>query len=478
MMIMERERKSLTQEQQEQFSNLLKDNEDILKQFLRDYKRHPEAWDVMSSEKKLQNFAATLTVEDLENCFGKENISEEVAKTFSSGTDSEKLNVLDSFSMNMIVALYKYKNPKEYRTISKAGADITRTFPEHIPTPTLPNYEYATSLKNQGNAYMIQIMMSMDKLEYKNGKLYFKGELEAVSEARLRRIAEDEKEKKTKIENSKAKKDEVTSNNDKEGSKIEPINLPFLKFYYGILTKKYEESINKSETIPEVTTIYLPDLAEARGLGRNINKNVIQTILNDISGFHNIAGIVKTNKNGRYYESIFPVLLFTGYDAEKNTVSISSPYLLRIVKGLYSASISKDKTGRPKLKKDGTPKRIPINSYLVKREIMKERNKAAVENVFIIVTGIEQAGRNGYHINIATLIERNPQLYDRIQKSKNPTRILQTCFKKTWELLDTMTDLKKRYKNIELPDPNDPSVIPTVRTKDRLVIHIKHDGKI
>ena len=100
MNIMERERKSLTQEQQEQLSNLLKDNEDIFKQFFRDYKRYPEAWAVMSSEKKLQNFAATLTVEDLENCFGKENISEEVAKTFSSGTDSEKLSVLDSFSMN------------------------------------------------------------------------------------------------------------------------------------------------------------------------------------------------------------------------------------------------------------------------------------------------------------------------------------------------------------------------------------------
>lgn len=472
---MDTEHRNLNQDQKERFSKLLQDNEDLMKKFLRDYKRYPEAWDVMNSQKTLQEFATTLKLEDLEGCLGKENVSEEVAEAFSSGTDQDKLFALDSFSMENIVSLYKYKNPKRYRTKAKAGANITRSFPTHIPTPTLPNYEYATSLKNKGNAYMIQIMMSMDNLEYKDGKLYFKGELEAISEATLRKIAE-EKKKKVK-DNETAKQEDVDGISDSE-SKIEPINLPFLKFYYGILTKKYEESIKKGESIPEITTIYLPDLAEARGLGRKISENVTKTILNDIICFHNIAGIVHTNKSGRRWESIFPVLVLIGYDADKNTISISSPYLLRIVKGLYGASISKDINGSPKLKKDGTPKRIPVNTYLVKREILKERNKDAVENVFLIVAKIEQAGRSGYHINIATLIERNQQLYDRIQKSKNPTRILQTCFKKTWELLDTMTELKTRYKNIVLPDPNDPSVIPTVRTMNSLVIQIKHDGKI
>lgn len=463
---MERERKSLTQEQQEQFSNLLKDNEDILKQFLRDYKRHPEAWDVMSSEKKLQNFAATLTVEDLENCFGKENISEEVAKTFSSGTDPEKLSVLDSFSMNMIVALYKYKNPKTYRTRSKAGEDVTRNLPTHVPTPTLTNYEYATSLNREGNAYLIQIMMSMDKLEYKNGKLYFKGDLKVASEAELKKIAEISKKKKD------------NNNTDESNSKIESINLPFLRFYYGMLTKEYEISIEKNEDIPDVTTFYLPDLAEARGLGRNINEKTIQAIIDDISGFHNIAGIMHINRNGRIDENIFPVLVFMGYDAGKNTISISSPYLLRIVKGLYHASIKKDKNGKQKVSRGGIVQRIPINSYLVKSEILKERNKTAVENVFLIVTGIEKAGGNGYNIAAKTLIERNPQLKERLKSSKNPSRVLRTCFKKTWELLSTMTDLKEKYKNIRLPNPNDPADIPTIGTLDKFVLVITHDGKI
>lgn len=52
-------------------------------------------------------------------------------------------------------------------------------------------------------------------------------------------------------------------------------------------------------------------------------------------------------------------------------------------------------------------------------ETKTERNKVAVENVFIIVQLIEQAGDNIPRIKASTLIERNPQLQERLENSTN-----------------------------------------------------------
>ena len=84
-----------------------------------------------------------------------------------------------------------------------------------------------------------------------------------------------------------------------------------------------------------------------------------------------------------------------GYDAAKNTISFSSPYLNHIVKTIYNASLVRDKNGNFKKCKSSKQIVSPSHSYLIKSSIAKERNKVAVENVRNIVQLIEQAGSKG-----------------------------------------------------------------------------------
>ena len=168
---------------------------------------------------------------------------------------------------------------------------------------------------------------------------------------------------------------------------------------------------------------------------------------------------------------------FEGYDSKTNTISFFSPYLSYIVKEIYSASIRCDKKGNPRIKRNGQPMLYPSNSFLVKPSIVSERNKAAVENVFIIVQLIEQAGNNGIpHIKAKTLIERNEALKARLKKSTNPVQLLRRVFKKTWQLLREQTLLLEVYEDIELPDPNNIEQIPTFGNLDH-VFNFRHNGK-
>ena len=148
-----------------------------------------------------------------------------------------------------------------------------------------------------------------------------------------------------------------------------------------------------------------------------------------------------------------------------------------VIRTIYNLSIRKDKNGKPKLKKSGEPLTLPTHSYLIDSSIVKERNKAAAENVIILVTLIEQAGDNIPRIKASTLIERNVQLAERLEETANPRALLNRVFTKTWELLRTKTRLTEVYKNIQLPDPKDPAFMPTMRTLDKVVFTFPHEGK-
>lgn len=348
-------------------------------------------------------------------------------------------------------------NSRKLRTKAKAGSTDLATI-NRLAIITAMDYINALNTNARGNAYMQH--MQMDGLKFNNGKLYF-------SDERAREVSEMElQDLQTKAE-------------------IENINLPFLQFYYSVIFQKWEKAINDKYTgsgdgkINPITKFYLPELAEARGLSKNVGADSVEAIKKDIASFHNIVGVLK-HKN--YKEpSYYPVLLFTEYDAATNTISIQSPYLLHVVKEVFSLSVRRTKDGKPRLRNDGTPQRIAVNSYLVHPEIVKEKNKAAVQNVFLLVQSIESRGGkrgelNEFSISANTLIERNPLLKQQLTK-KNPAQTLKRCFVKTWELLETETDLKEKYINIKLPDPKNPADIPTLKGLSNHVIKITHYGK-
>lgn len=338
-----------------------------------------------------------------------------------------------------------FKNRREqrvgYRTAAKAG-QVVKNYPTAVAAVTLSNYDNAISLYENGNAYLAPLP-GTDGLKFEDGKMYFEGSLAPISEAQLQNM-------KTK-------------------ESISTIDLPLLRSFYSILLAETQKNQKKLD----IVSLYVPDLAAYLGKPRNLNEERIQSIIVDVQKFHNIVGLIKTP----WGDSIFPVLNFEGYDKETNTISFSSPYMNYLINKLQELTVRKDSKGKPKLKKNNEPLRLPSHSYAIKSDIVKERNKNAVENVFIIVTTIEQAGNNTPHLAASTIVERNPQLKQALESSANPTQLLSRCFKKTWELLRSKTYLEDMYKDIELPNPNDPAAIPTASNLSKMVFRFPHKGK-
>lgn len=341
---------------------------------------------------------------------------------------------------------------RRLRTAAKAG-DILRITQERLALPTEPNFLNAVNLHAAGNAYIAQV--NMDGLRFDSGKLFF-------NDSRAREVSEME------LQDLKTKES------------IESINLPFLQFYYTQLFSQWEKAIQdqaagKSGEIDPITKFYLPDIASARGLPKNAGTASIEAIKKDVAAFHNVVGVLK---EGYASPSYYPVLNFEGYDSKTNTLALSSPYLLHVVETIFKASVRRTKDGTAKLRNDGTPKTKAVNSYLVHSDIQKERNRAAVQNVFILVQGVERCGKNEYTIKAQTLIERNPIFKEQLGRSANQRQLLTRVFKKTWQLLREKTDLREVYADIELPDENNPASIPTQKELSSYVIKIAHKGKV
>ncbi len=242
------------------------------------------------------------------------------------------------------------------------------------------------------------------------------------------------------------------------------------------LRKKYDE-VQRLDPILPPRKRSVPTLAEYIGLQSNLNKKDIARIIEKTQSYHNVIGVLHGTRNGKPVQSLYPVLNFEGYNDKTNTISFSSPYMNYVIKTVYNLSIRKTKDGKKKLKKNGDPLRLPSHSYLIDSSIAKERNKAAVENIVIIVTLIEQAGDNIPRIKAKTIIERNVQLAERLRESKNQAQLLKRTFIKTWQLLSDNTKLRDAYKEIELPSPDDPAFIPTPKTLEEMVFSFPHKGK-
>ena len=351
-----------------------------------------------------------------------------------------------------------------YRTKAEAEADREKPLtqcPNKIATPTLPGYEHSLSFHQEGKAYIQHIMINTDGLKFENGEMFFEGALEPISTVELKNMS------------------------TKKG--IEKIDITLLSFYYSVILTKYQERLKRGESLGDITsqltTVYAPDLARAIGIiptgeDGGLNRTDILRIMDKMKVFHSIVGIMHIKRNRKSYESYFPVLNFEGYDSEKNTISFYSPYLIYVVRKIFAEAKELDKKDNPKLNRKGFPRLTPHHSFLIKSTIVKERNKAAVDNVRIIVQVIEQTGNFGTpHIKASTIVERNEVLKLRLEKDTHPNRLLSRVFKKTWQLLREQTNLLDAYEDIELPDPEDIRFIPTLGNLDKLVFEFPHKGK-
>lgn len=331
-----------------------------------------------------------------------------------------------------------------YRTIKKAG-DIAE-IPDRLPVITNSKYQNAMTFNKNDTAYL-QPVTTINNLKYKDGALLCKG-LPMTSTELSNLCTEDY---------------------------IEKMNLLLLRVLYGIILNTFSKEYPANQAMDRVFTIYYPDFARKIGKSSNIGKSDVEEFIRNINHLQTVLGVIN---NGTKGSDILPVLTNVKTDSAKNTISFASPYITMIINNIYHTSIRKNRKGEPLLKKNGEPQMSPSHSYLIDMGIAKERNKKAVETVFIVVTLIEQAGNNTPHIRAKTIIERNRLLSRSLegQSNGNKNTLLKRAFKKAWELLRTRTSLGSAYKNICLPDPKDISAIPTSSTLD-MVFKFPHEGK-
>ena len=149
---------------------------------------------------------------------------------------------------------------------------------------------------------------------------------------------------------------------------------------------------------------------------------------------------------GEYFEKAFIV----EFDDTKRGVSIDIPYFDRVYREMKKISGEYSRWGR----KISTGK--PTYTALIYVEVLKERNKCAVEMVIELVKAIERRGplaedRDG-HISVDTLINRCPTLYRRVQaiEVKEKNRIVKNAFKKAQKLLADRTDIYKTFEGLSI----------------------------
>lgn len=390
----------------------------------------------------LQTFLDGLTIEDFKEGLGLELTAEQAA-----AFEADKRAFFLDLPLEQCIGLYEYKNSK-YRTKARAAkvAEIVSELPKRLAVTTAREYQFATSLFHQGNAYL-QKFTGMENLKFSGGRLYFP-DMKPVSEVELQNL--------------------------QTWKGITEIDLPLLRVFYNVILSEFQ----KTGILKDAVAVYVPDLAEFMGLKRNLTRQEIeQKIINKVKSFQDVTGVLRGTRNGKPSTSYYQVLVFLWYNEQTNTIAFQSPYMNLVIQTIFNVSVRRDKAGQPKLKKDGEPLQLPSHSYLIDSEIVKERNKAAVENVVIIITLIEQAGDNLPRIKASTIIERNPQLQERLNTSNDAGTILKRVFVKTWELLRAKTKLTEVYEDIQLPDPKNPASIPTMKTLNSTVFTFPHKGK-
>jgi len=328
--------------------------------------------------------------------------------------------------------------------ITKKTAGETDDVPGYLPVITNKKYRDAISFNCNSSAFL-QVLSDSAAFTYKNSCTSLKG-LPAT------------------YENIK---EYCTNDGMKE------VHIPLLMALFGILLLKFSASPD-TPRLHETACIYYPELAKRLGKPSTGVKD-INAVMGAMEKLKKVIGIVD---GGKKSADILPALLSCEYRKDTNTIRFASPYIARVIKEIHKACIRTDQSGNPVLNKNGGMQRLPAYSYLVSISIEKERNRKAVEIVIIITALIEQAGKNIPHIRAKTIVGRSSLLKESLRDSytQNKDAVLRRSFSKAWELLRTKTRLSDVYKDLELPDPENPRDIPTSATLD-MVFRFPHKAK-
>lgn len=330
---------------------------------------------------------------------------------------------------------------QERRTMLKAG-ELTPLppFPAKLAVITQPDYLHATTFTKGGSARLQMIQLpAADSMQFVDGKIYFAGL--PVPPAQLVQMY------------------------TREG--ISDIDLPTLRALYTVLLYNLEpniEAMMERDVLGYEVTLYIPQFLQFLGKpAKDIHEEMVKNTLKKIMSYHNILGLVDEHPGRGWGPSMYPVLVFHGYDPAKNTVRFASPYLGKVIQNVLKARIQAETKGKKSPKQTSDAK--PVHSKLIDARIVLEQNKRAVEIVCVVTALIQRAGSHGLtRIKARTIVERVPELKYAIETAKTNSdrnKMLKRAFSKAWQLLPKYTSLEEHYKGIQFP-----TFIPTMSTLD------------
>lgn len=258
---------------------------------------------------------------------------------------------------------------------------------------------------------------------------------------------------------------------------ISEIDLPLLIQCYTAAFKALHSS--DSHTI----TVYQPQFFKEMGIDTHGSKSA--DIMKKITAFRDLWGYLATATD----KSLVKVFDLIEINEKNQTMTFAAPYMIRIWEKLDA----KNHIERNSKKGELISYDRPYHNSLVHSTIANERNKTAVELVYLITSGLLLRGfipdgktynrkqiKNipqgtiTYSVTFRTLLKNAPLLRNRIDSYSSisdKNRALRRAFEKAYSLLETKTDAQQYFCNLQWQ-----TFIPTMTTLDA-VLTFTHEGK-
>ena len=248
-----------------------------------------------------------------------------------------------------------------------------------------------------------------------------------------------------------------------------------------LLTQIYTAAVKAHKSHSGFTiTVYLYKFL--REMGIDPGKNNAPDTMRKLQSYENCIGIMPGTG---IIAKLFSIIEINATD---NTMTFAVPYIFRLIDELERKNKIEGKTKKGELYEY----EAPYNNRLVHSSIANERNKTAVELVYLITTGLLQRGKTpdaktwarekakmadpalvSYSTSFRTLINDAPLLRGRIKsyKSQNDkNKALRRAFEKAYQLIKAKTDAGEYFIDLHIPE-----IIPTMSTLDDLLT-ITHHG--
>lgn len=228
-------------------------------------------------------------------------------------------------------------------------------------------------------------------------------------------------------------------------------------------------------------TVSLPQFF--REMGIEVSKGNAPDIMGKLHSFENCVGIMPGTQT---VSKLFSIIQL---DMKNQTMTFAVPYIMKLSEVLAEKNHVEKKTRQGAL----IDYQQPYHNTLVHSSIAKERNKTAVELVYLITTGLLQRGylpdiqtyrkkgaktqypeRVTYSISFRSLINNAPLLRGRIQSYKetsNKNNALRRAFEKAYQLIDKKTDAAEWFVDL-----HGNRIIPTMATLDD-ELTFTHNGR-